>query len=102
VLGTWGAERLKAWPEVATLREQGFDVEFYIWSGVFAPAGLPAAKLAQVRAAVKASTQDAGFAGAMNTMNTPIQYLEGAEFEKFLDQDQKRLAVVIKAMGKLE
>ncbi|RZJ19242.1 MAG: tripartite tricarboxylate transporter substrate binding protein [Haliea sp.] len=102
VLGTWGAERLKAWPDVPTFREQGFDVEFYIWSGLFAPAGLQPAKLAQLRTAAKNATQDPGFVAAMNTMNTPIRYLEGAELAKFLDQDQQRLSRVIKAMGKLE
>ena len=102
VLGTWGAERLKAWPDVPTFREQGYDVEFYIWSGLFAPAGLPAAKLAQLRAAARASTRDPGFMGAMKTMDTPIHYLEGAELDRFLEQDHKRLAGVIKAMGKLE
>jgi hypothetical protein len=28
--------------------------------------------------------------------------MEGAEFQKFLDDDQKRLSAVVKAMGKLE
>ncbi|MDB5967098.1 MAG: tripartite tricarboxylate transporter substrate binding protein [Polaromonas sp.] len=102
VLGTWGAERLKSWPDVPTFKEQGFDVEFYIWSGLFAPAGLPPAKLAQLRTAAKRSTQDPGFVAAMTTMNTPIRYMEGAELDRFLEQDQKRLAVVIKAMGRLE
>ena len=102
VLGSWGAERLKSMPDVPTFREQGFDVEFYIWSGLFAPAGLPAAKLAQLKTAARAAAQDPGFVSAMNTMNTPIHYLEGAELAKFLEQDQKRLAGVVKAMGKLE
>ena len=102
ILGTWGAERLKASPDVPTFKEQGFDVEFYIWSGLFAPAGLPTTKLAQLRVAAKRSTQDPGFMAAMNTMNTPIRYMEGTELDRFLEQDQKRLAVVIKAMGKLE
>lgn len=102
VLGTWGAERLKAWPEVPTFREQGLDVEFYIWSGLFAPAGLPPAKLAQLRLAARNAVQDPGFVSAMATMNTPIRFLEGAELVSFLEQDQKRLAGVIKAMGKLE
>jgi tripartite-type tricarboxylate transporter receptor subunit TctC len=102
VLGTWGAERLKAWPEVPTFREQGHDVEFYIWSGLFAPAGLTPAKLAQLRTVARRAAQDPGFINAMTTMNTPIHYLEGAELDRFLEVDQKRLAGVIKAMGKLE
>lgn len=102
LLGTWGAERLKLLPDVPTFREQGFDVEFYIWSGLFAPAGLPPAKLEQLRAAARASVQDPGFVSAMATMQTPIRYLAGAEFDRFLEQDQARLSRVIKAMGKLE
>lgn len=102
ILGTWGAERLKSLPDVPTLKEQGFDVEFYIWSGLFAPAGLPAAKLAQLKAAARAATQDPVFVNAMNTMNTPIRYLEGSDLTKFLEKDQKRLADVVKGMGKLE
>jgi tripartite-type tricarboxylate transporter receptor subunit TctC len=102
VLGTWGTERLEAWPDVPTFKEQGYNIEFYIWSGVFAPVGLPEAKLAQLRAATKRATQDPGFVKTMTTMNTPIRHMEGEEFQKFLDADQKRLAAVVKAMGKLE
>ncbi len=102
LLGSWGAQRLKLLPEVPTFKEQGLDVEFYIWSALFAPAGLPPAKLEQLRAAARKSAQDPGFVAAMNTMNTPIRYMEGAELERFLAQDQARLAAVVKAMGKLE
>jgi tripartite-type tricarboxylate transporter receptor subunit TctC len=102
ILGTWGVERLKNFPDVPTFKEKGLDVEFYIWSGLFAPAGLPPQKLAQLRAAAKNSVRDPGFVAAMNAMNTPIHFLEGAELDKFLEQDQKRLARVVKAMGKLE
>jgi tripartite-type tricarboxylate transporter receptor subunit TctC len=101
-LGTWGAERLKAYPDLPTMKEQGYDVEFYIWSGLFAPAGLSQAKLTQLRKAAKNSINDPGFIAAMGGMNTPIKYLDGADFEKFIAQDQKRLALVVKKMGKLE
>lgn len=101
-LGTWGAERLKAYPELPTMKEQGYDVEFYIWSGLFSPAGLSPEKLTQLRKAAKNSINDPGFIAAMGGMNTPIKYLEGADLEKFIAQDQKRLATVIKNMGKLE
>ena len=33
----WGAGRLAAFPEVPSLREAGYDVEFYVWAGLFAP-----------------------------------------------------------------
>lgn len=102
MLGSWGATRLAAFPDVPTFKELGYDIEFYIWSGLFAPAGLTPAKLDQLRAAAKRSAQDAGFVSSMTTMETPIRYLDGDAFKAFLDTDQKRLARVVKAMGKLE
>jgi tripartite-type tricarboxylate transporter receptor subunit TctC len=102
ILGTWGAQRLKNYPDVPTFKERGLDVEFYIWSGLFAPAGIPAPKLSQLRAAARKAVGDPHFITAMETMNTPIHYLEGEELNRFLERDQKRLAAVIKAMGKLE
>jgi tripartite-type tricarboxylate transporter receptor subunit TctC len=102
MLGGWGAQRIKAMPELATMKEQGFDVEFYIWSGLFAPAGTPPDVLAKLRAAVRESVQDTGFRTAMTGMDTPINHLDGTEFESFLDKDSKRLAEVVKRMGKLE
>jgi hypothetical protein len=35
-------------------------------------------------------------------MNTPIDFREGAEFDAFLDNDGKRLADVIRKMGKTQ
>ena len=101
-LGGWGAERIKAMPDLATMKEQGFDVEFYIWAGLFAPAGTPPDVLAKLRAAVRDAVQDAGFRTAMTGMNTPVNHLDGADFENFLEKDSKRLAEVVKRMGKLE
>lgn len=102
LLGSWGAQRLTAFPDLPTMREAGFEAEFYIWSGVFAPAGLPGDVSSRVRGAVKDATADAGFMKAMATMETPIMHLQGAEFDAFLQRDSKRLAEVIGRMGRLE
>ncbi len=41
-LGSASPERQKPVPEVATFREQGFDMNVEFWHGLSAPAGLPA------------------------------------------------------------
>ena len=102
VLGSWGASRTAALPDVPTMKEQGFDVEFYIWAGVFAPAGLPPDVAARLRASVRQAVQDPEFRNAMAGINTPINFLEGAEFDRFLDTDTKRLAAVVQKMGRTE
>ena len=101
-LGSWAGTRTAALPDVPTMKEQGFDVEFYIWAGVFAPAGLPADVRDRITAAVRASMQDPEFQKAMVNVNTPINYKEGREFDVFLDADTKRLAEVVRKMGKTE
>jgi tripartite-type tricarboxylate transporter receptor subunit TctC len=101
-LGSWAASRTPALPDVPTMKEQGFDVEFYIWAGVFAPAGLPPDVAARIRASVREAVQDPEFKTAMVNVNTPINFLEGAEFDRFVDADTKRLAAVVQKMGKTE
>ena len=102
VLGSWGATRLPLIADVPTMKEQGFDVEFYIWAALFAPAGLPPDLLAKLRATVRQAVQEPEFRAAMAGMNTPINYMEGGDFDNFIAQDSKRLGGVVKLMGKVE
>ena len=102
LLGSWGGKRTPALPDVPTLREQGYDAEFYIWAALFAPKGLPADIAERLRSVSRQVARDADFGKAMGGMNTPIDYRDGAEFRAFLDADSKRLAEVIRKMGKTQ
>src|SRR5688500_7198836 len=63
-LASWSTERLPLMPEVPTFKELGYDAEFYIWSGVFAPAALPTPVLDRLRAAVREAANSPEFKGA--------------------------------------
>jgi tripartite-type tricarboxylate transporter receptor subunit TctC len=102
VLGSWAGARTASLPDVPTMKEQGFDVEFYIWAGVFAPAGLPPEVRERLTAAVRQSAQDPEFVKALANVNTPVNYKEGKDFDVFLDTDTRRLAAVVQKMGKTE
>lgn len=102
-LATWGNERLKSLPDVPTFKELGYkDVEFYIWAGVFAPAGVPAPALAKLQEATRAATKDADFLKALENLQTPLVYKDGAEFKAFVDADAARMAKAVKAVGKVQ
>ena len=101
-LASWGTERLKLLPDIPTFKELGYDAEFYIWAGVFAPAATPQPILMRLREAVRAAVNDAGFKAAMDKVATPISYLDAPEFQKFWDSDAKRLAVALEKIGKVE
>ncbi len=57
-LALFGAHALEALPDVPTLKELGYDVEYYLWVGIFAPKGTPApVSLLTLRGAIeKAAT----------------------------------------------
>lgn len=101
-LATWGGKRLAALPEVPTLKELGYDAEFYIWSGVFAPAGTPAPVVATLRNAVRQAVEDPEFKAIMAKIETPIYYLDAPEFQRFWDKDAAMLAAAVKRVGKVE
>jgi len=99
-LAGWGDKRLPIMPDLPTFKELGFkDVEFYIWSGVFVPAATPAPVQAKLRAAVRAAVADPQFKGAMEKVQTPINYLDAPEFSAFLAKDAARLKVAVEKIG---
>jgi tripartite-type tricarboxylate transporter receptor subunit TctC len=100
-LAGWGAKRLDLMPELPTFKELGYkDVEFYIWSGVVAPAATPAAAQHKLRAAVRAAVADPQFTGIMAKVRTPINYLDAPEFKDFWVEDATRLRNAVLKIGK--
>jgi tripartite-type tricarboxylate transporter receptor subunit TctC len=101
-LAGWGAKRVESLPDVPTFKEQGYDIEFYIWAGLFAPRGTPEPVMKTIREAVRQAVNTPEFKTAMEKLQTPIAYLDAPEFQKFWDKDAKMLADAIKRVGKVE
>jgi tripartite-type tricarboxylate transporter receptor subunit TctC len=101
-LAVSGAARQPYFPDVPTLRELGYDVEYYLWCGLFAPKGTPPAVLAVLGDAVRRAVQDLEFKAAMDRVQVPIAYQDAEEFRAWWDADAARLAEVIRAIGKVE
>lgn len=102
VLAAMSRDRIPSLPDVATARELGFDGEFYLWTGVFAPVGTPDAVINRLRAAVREGAAHPTFVQAMAGQRTPVQYLDSDDFARFLQADTRRLDAVLTKMGKLE
>ena len=102
VLGALSAERVPSMPQVPTTKEQGFDGEFYLWTGLFVPTGTPDAVINRLRESVKKAAAHPSFLQSMNTLNTPIQFLDAGEFANFLVADTRRFEDVLTKMGKIE
>lgn len=101
-LAGWGAKRVAALPDLPTFKELGYDIEFYIWAGIFAPTGTPEPVLRKLREAARQAVEDPDFKAAMAKLETPVAYLDAPEFQKFWDRDAKMLADAIKRVGRIE
>jgi tripartite-type tricarboxylate transporter receptor subunit TctC len=101
-LASWSTERLKLLPEIPTFKELGYDAEFYIWSGVFAPAATPAPIANKLREAVRDAATSEEFKSAMDKVQTPVSYLDAPEFQKYWDRDAARLKVALEKIGQVE
>jgi tripartite-type tricarboxylate transporter receptor subunit TctC len=101
-LAASGATRHPYFPDVPTLRELGYDVEYYLWIGLFAPKGIPANAMKALRDAVRAAVEDPAYKSAMEKIQVPVAYQDADEFKAWWDADAARLAAVIKRIGKVE
>jgi tripartite-type tricarboxylate transporter receptor subunit TctC len=101
-LAVWGDKRLASMPEVPSMKELGYNAEFYIWSGLFVPAGTPAAITTKLRNTVKQVVSEPEFKDAMAKIETPIAYLDAPEFAKFVERDAKRLEAAVVKIGRID
>ena len=102
VLAHWGNSRLEALPDVPTLKEAGYDAEYAQWSGLFVPAGTPEAIVQRLRAAARTAANDAKVKEVILNAGSPILYQDTPDFEKYVQADVRRMADVVKKIGKVE
>jgi len=55
-----------------------------------------------LREATRKAVASPEFKSAMEKMDTPIFYLDADDFQKFWDQDAKRLIAGVRQIGKVE
>jgi len=99
-LASFGGTRSTVLPDVPTLKELGFDVEYYLWVGIFAPKGTPPAIVATLREAIDKAAHSDSFKAALSKAGQQLAYLNGADFQKFWDADGKRTDDAVISIGK--
>ncbi len=100
-IASWGDKRHPDLPDVPTFKEQGFDVEAYLWVGLFTTAGIPDAALTQLRDLVRKVANDPTFKDALTKVHIVPDYRDTPEFQKFFDADYKRMAKAVQKIGKI-
>jgi tripartite-type tricarboxylate transporter receptor subunit TctC len=100
-LACFSPKRAASMPDVPTLKELGYDVEFSIWVGLFAPKGTPDAVIKRLRADTKQAVATPGFGKAIANVGDVVAYLDQPDFAKFWDADAKRVEGAVRSIGKV-
>ncbi len=100
-LACFGAQRAPALPNVPTMKELGYNVEFHLWVGMFAPKDTPAQVITAMRDASKKAAADPKFVEAMKNLGQDVAYLDQPEFRTFWDADAKRVEEAVRQIGKI-
>ena len=101
-LCSFGAKRASGAPDVPTLKELGYDVEFSLWVGVFAPKGTPDVAVNKLRTDIGQVAKSDQFKTMMTNIGDEVAYLDGPDFAKFWDEDAKRVEAAVQSIGRVQ
>jgi tripartite-type tricarboxylate transporter receptor subunit TctC len=94
-------KRAASLPDVPTMKEQGFDVLFSLWVGLFAPKGTPEPIIKTLRDDSKKAVDTEQFKKAIDNIGDVVAYLDQPDFTKFWDADAKRVEAAVQSIGKV-
>lgn len=105
LLASLGSQRFKAFPDVPTARESGYELEVNAPLGLAGPKGVPAEIVAVWQDAARKAMQDPEVVKVLDLLNQPEWYRNSADYKAwaktFYEQTGKdlRAAGLIKAMN---
>ncbi len=101
-LAHWGDKPLAALPDLPSLKQAGYPVQFAQWSALFAPAGTPDAVLQRLRSAARKVASDPQVVATINRAGSPLEYLDAPEFQTYWDADARQMTEAVRQIGKVE
>ena len=96
LLGNHGEKRMKAFPNVPTFREQGYDYVNPTTYLFVAPKGTPQPVVKKLEEAFHKAMDDPDFIRVADQLNNPISYRNSEETTKFLKQQYVAIGKMIR------
>ena len=98
-VGVMAEARTAEFPDVPTLREQGFDLVYSIWAGIFAPAATPPAFLTRAQAACERALRAPAVIEGFERISTPIVFRGQADFATYWAAELEKFRAIVLASG---
>lgn len=86
LLVTWGEQRTPRFKDTPTLKELGYNVVVDAPNGIGAPKGLDPAVAAKLREAFRQAVASPEFKAVADRIDAPVLYLDGPDYEKYVNQ----------------
>ena len=99
VLGVMADERLEAFPEIPTLKEQGIDWSLGGWVGAGAPAGLPEEVQARLAEALAEAAEDPAYLEPLQEAGFNLQFMPAEAFTTFIARQDSLNGALLQSAG---
>lgn len=99
IIGVTAGDRVAAYKDAPTLKEQGVDTEFVNWRGFFAAPGLPEAKAKAYRDAIAAMYDTKEWEEVRARNGWVNIHNSGDKFRSFLENQEKVIGDLMKKLG---
>ncbi|MEH7484164.1 tripartite tricarboxylate transporter substrate binding protein [Neobacillus drentensis] len=100
VLAITSTERLSGdFKDVPTAKEQGVDAEFTIWRGVFGPEKMSEEAKGYWEKTIDKLVQSPEWKKEVETQGWELEYKNGADFKKFLEDQESQVQQLLEALG---
>jgi len=93
-------ERDPAWPDIPTMKEQGFDHEYAMFRAIVAPKGIPPERLKKIRNYFTQTVNDKSFQQLIKRMGMNVIYMSGEDFDEWLVGEVERTRAAVKEIFK--
>jgi tripartite-type tricarboxylate transporter receptor subunit TctC len=98
-LAVYAESRISTFKDVPTMKEAGYDLQFSIWSAMFAPKGTPDAVLGKLEAACRTTMADPKVVEIMERQRQPIDFRDRKGLGAFVAAEFKKAGELIDAAG---
>lgn len=99
IIGVTAPERVSAFKDAPTFKEQGVDAQFVNWRGFFAAPGLNKERATTVRAAIAAMYETPEWEAVRERNGWVNIHNPGDEFVTFLSEQEKSIGSMMKELG---
>ncbi len=101
ILGISSPKRLEEFPDVPTVKEQGIDMEFVNWRGLFGPKKMSPEVVEYWRGIFKTMVETPEWKAASKANGWQMTYLDAEEFSEYLDAVNEEYKTVLRSIDLL-